>query len=106
MQKQSHRSAKRQLISAFVFSKQIVKSLSFLNPKFQASNHLMYLCSLVCVGPGRKPEDRFSHYEVVINFEYMFTAIRQSQNTSWVENSSKEKSLVILPSLLQVYLDI
>ena len=26
-----------------------------LNPKFQASSHLVWLYSLVCVGPGRKP---------------------------------------------------
>ena len=31
------------------------KSLYYLNPKFQASSHLLPLCSLVCVGPGRKP---------------------------------------------------
>ena len=29
--------------------------------KFQASNHLLKLYSLVCVGPGRKPERWFSH---------------------------------------------
>ena len=33
----------------------IVQSLYFLNPKFQASSHLLWLYSLVCVGPGRKP---------------------------------------------------
>ena len=33
----------------------IVQFLYFLNPKFQASNHLMWLYSLVCVGPGWKP---------------------------------------------------
>ena len=32
-----------------------------LLPKFQASRHLLYLYSLVCVGPGRKPECWFSH---------------------------------------------
>ena len=26
-----------------------------LNPKLQASSHLVWLYSLVCVGPGRKP---------------------------------------------------
>ena len=31
--------------------------------KFQASSHLMRLYSPVSVGPGRKPEDRFSHNE-------------------------------------------
>ena len=43
------------LISAFVFATQIVQSLYFINPKFQASSHLLYLYSPVCVGPGRKP---------------------------------------------------
>ena len=43
------------LISAFVFATKIVQSFYFLNPKFQASSHLLFLCSLVCVGPGRKP---------------------------------------------------
>ena len=43
------------LISAFVFATHIVQSLFFLNPKFQASSYLLWLHSLVCVGPGRKP---------------------------------------------------
>ena len=43
------------LISAFVFASQKVQSLYFLNTKFQASSHLVWSCSLVCVGPGRKP---------------------------------------------------
>ena len=43
------------LTSAFVFATRIVESLYFLNPKFQASSHLLWLYSLVCVGPGRKP---------------------------------------------------
>ena len=44
-----------QLISVFVFAIQIVQSLYYLNSKFQASDHLSWLYSLVCVGPGRKP---------------------------------------------------
>ena len=59
MRKQRRRSASR--ISAFVFATQIVQSLYFLKLKFQASSHLLYLYSLVCVGPGRKPECWFSH---------------------------------------------
>ena len=43
------------LISAFVFATRKVQSLYFLNPKFQASSRLLWLCSPVCVGPGRKP---------------------------------------------------
>ena len=37
------------------FATRIVQHLYFLNPKFQASSHLLWLYSLVCVGPGRKP---------------------------------------------------
>ena len=44
-----------QLISAFVFAIRIVQSIYNLIPKFQASSHLLWLYSLVCVGPGRKP---------------------------------------------------
>ena len=33
----------------------IVQSLYFLNTKFQATSHLVWLYSLVCVGPGPKP---------------------------------------------------
>ena len=43
------------LISAFVFATWIVQFLFYLNPKFQASSHLLWLHSPVCVGPGRKP---------------------------------------------------
>ena len=43
------------LISAFVFATWIVQSLYFLNPKFQASSHLLWLYSPFFVGPGRKP---------------------------------------------------
>ena len=43
------------LIRAFVFAIQIVQSLFYLNPKLQASSHLVWLYSPICVGPGRKP---------------------------------------------------
>ena len=43
------------VISAFVFASQIVQSLCFQNPKFQASSHLLWLYRPVCVGPGLKP---------------------------------------------------
>ena len=43
------------LISAFVFATRIVQSLFYVNPKFQASSHLLWLYSLLCVGPGRTP---------------------------------------------------
>ena len=43
------------LISAFVLAIRIVQSLYYINPKFQAFSHLLWLYSPVCVGPGRKP---------------------------------------------------
>ena len=43
------------LISAFVFATQIVQFLFFLYTKIQASSHLVWSYSLVCVGPGLKP---------------------------------------------------
>ena len=42
------------LINTFVFATQIVKYFFFLNLKFQASSHLLWLYSLFCVGPGWK----------------------------------------------------
>ena len=41
--------------SAFVFATWIEQFLFYLNPKLQASVHLLWLYSLVCVRPGRKP---------------------------------------------------
>ena len=54
--------------------------------EFQASSHLLLLHSPVCVGPGRKPEDRFSHNEAHIKkvcglaykWEQMFVLISLS----------------------------
>ena len=40
---------------AFVFATWIVQYLYLLNTKFQASSHLQWLYSLVCVGPGQNP---------------------------------------------------
>ena len=36
------------------FATKMVQSLFFLNPKFQASSHLLGLYRLVCAGPGLK----------------------------------------------------
>ena len=38
------------------FSTQIVQSFFFINPKLQASRHILQLYSPVCVGPGQKPQ--------------------------------------------------
>ena len=44
-----------QLISALIFATYMVQFLFFLNLKFQASSHFLWLYSPVCIGPGRKP---------------------------------------------------
>ena len=49
-----------QIKSAIVFAAQIVQSLYFRNPKFQASGHHLCMYSSVCVGPGRKPPRQVS----------------------------------------------
>ena len=59
------------LISAFVFVVRIVQSLFYLNLKFQASIHPVWLYSLVCFRPGWKPRrpvfsERGSHAIVMI----------------------------------------
>ena len=46
---------------AFVFATSIVQFLYFLNSKFPASSHLLFLYSSVCVRRGRKPHCWFSH---------------------------------------------
>ena len=52
------------LISAFVFATQIVQSLYFLNTKFPASSHLVWLYTAWFVWDlVGNPEDRFSHNE-------------------------------------------
>ena len=60
MRKQRRRSAAK-LISAFVFDTWIVHYFYFLKPKLLVSNHLQWLHSPFCVGPGRIPECWFSH---------------------------------------------
>ena len=46
-----------QLISAFLFfATRIEQFLFFLNPKFQAPSHLLWLQRPVCVRPGQKPQ--------------------------------------------------
>ena len=47
-----------EIIASWVleFATRIVQSLYFLNMKLQASSHLLWLHSPVCVRPGRKPQ--------------------------------------------------
>ena len=54
-QLRGNREVTAKLISAFVFAIRILQFLYYLNPKFQASTHLLWLYSPVCVRPGRKP---------------------------------------------------
>ena len=73
VRKQRRRSATIHLISAFTVAALIVQSLYFLNPKFQASSHLLWLHSPVCIRPGQKPQrqailSRGSH--VLVTFSY------------------------------------
>ena len=46
-------------ISVFVFAIRIEQSLYYLNQKFHASSHLLWLYSPVCVGPGQNPRKPF-----------------------------------------------
>ena len=43
------------LISTFVFATRLERFIYFLNSKFQASFHLLWLNSPAYVGPGLKP---------------------------------------------------
>ena len=49
------------LISAFVSATRIERFIYFLNSKFQASFHLLWLYSPVMLDLVGNPEDRFSH---------------------------------------------
>ena len=44
-----------QLISAYAFAIRIVQFLDYLNPRLNASSHLLWLYSPVCVGKPRRP---------------------------------------------------
>ena len=57
-----------QLISVFVFATQIKQSLNmyFLNPKFKALSHLLWLQSPLHDGPRRKPQRQiFSEMQLI-----------------------------------------
>ena len=51
-----------QLISIFAFTTEIIHFHLYLYPKLQDSSFLLWVYRPVCVGPGRKPEDQFSHW--------------------------------------------
>ena len=79
-----------QLISTFVFAIRIVQSLFYQNRTFQASSHLQWLYSPVCVGPGRKSRrpvfSQRGSYKVK-------TAPKLTLNTSNQENHNRSTAL-------------
>ena len=62
-------------VSAFVFAIWIAQYLYFLNTKFQASSHLQWLYSLVCVRPGQNPHCWFSHVAA-----HMYNALHSTRS--------------------------
>ena len=87
------------LISAFVFATWIVQFLFYLNPKFQASSHLLWLYSPVCIGPGRKPRrpvfsERGSYDTVAKRFPptFRYGPPTRTENRVTVENLSSRVS--------------
>ena len=50
-----------QLIRTFVLAAWILQIFYFLNPNFQASSHLLWLHSLVCVGPVKPKSHDATH---------------------------------------------
>ena len=95
-----------QLISAFVFPARIVKSLFFLNPKFQASSHLLWLCSPVCVGPGRKPRRPVLSQRGSYNKEYLSLAlhIKKTLAEQTIRTVFDENSGIFLKKYLWVHI--
>ena len=63
----------------------------FLNPKFQASSHLLWLYSPVCVGPGRKPVHWFSQNEVYL---FLFKAKEEQRVKQFVYRVDATSSAV------------
>ena len=69
----------------------IVQSLYFLNMKFQASSYLVWLYSLVCVGPGPNEAHIMLKFKFLVNKSYFaFSSARRYiyeivdfQNLSW-----------------------
>ena len=74
-------------ISAFIFATRIVQSLFFLNPKFHASSLLMWLYSLICVRPVRKPYCWFSHETA-----HFIPILASSDETSYIFEPPRGKT--------------
>ena len=82
------------LISAFVFATRIVQSLYFLNLKFPASSHLLWLYSLVRVrvGPGRKPRTPVFSQRGLNDREY----IANSVDPVWSESKVFAQNICLI----------
>ena len=87
-----------QLISAFVFIKQIVHSLNFLDPKFPASNYLLWLYSLAWFVSDlvENPVDRFSHDAAYILLSFSKLYFRFTNQYITEEEKSSPRASVIL----------
>ena len=70
----------------FVFATWIVQFLFYLNPKFQASSHLLWLYSPVCVG---NPEDRFSHNKACMFYVELTKIIHHSSLNTHLSYATK-----------------
>ena len=84
-----------QLISAFVFAIRIVQSLYYLNSKFQASSHLLWLHSSACDGPGRKPRGPISSQRG--SYESNSQGLLQCQNVKWDISATDVSATKIWP---------
>ena len=78
------------LISAFVFATRIVQFLFYLNLKFQASSHLLWLYSPVCVGTGRKPRrpvfSQRGSNKLLLTYLH---AVRKARMCKWIDGNNK-----------------
>ena len=83
------------LISAFVFATRIVQFLFFLNPKFQASSHLLWLYNPVCVGPCQRPRRPVFSQRGSINF--LFRQSGHDESKACVSNAHVCTSLMKYP---------
>ena len=70
----------------------IKQFLYFLNSNSQASSHLLWLYSPVCVGPGQKPLYWFSHYDAHLKaFWFLFQTAVLSPLLKRKPESNKEE---------------
>ena len=70
----------------FRYKDTTIQSLYFLNPKFQASSHLLWLYSPVCVGPGWKPRSLVFSQRGSFGFFDILCRLSQNEKISESEN--------------------